>query len=117
MDDNLSLILKEFEQLKGQFIITMDDRVERLIAIGDDTEDYYYITYNGRKAIWHSCVGRIIPLKGYIRSEDYDSLIRLAKLNDYDQVYPDRWLVEWNNERLTWSHNHTLLSEVCWDLN
>ena len=67
MEDNLRIILEEFEKMKGQFIITQMGNIERLIAIGDDSEDWYYITFNGRELHWSSCVGRIIPLKGYLR--------------------------------------------------
>ena len=85
-DSNLKLILKEFEQYKGQFVI-IDDKVERLIGVGDDSEDYYWLTWNGRKMMWSSCVMSFMPLKGYLREEDYNKLIRLAKLNHYDQIY------------------------------
>ena len=114
--NNLDIILQEFEQLKGQFVITMNDTVERLIAIGDDTEDYYYITYDGRKFTWHSCIMGLIPLKGYIRQEDYDRLVQLAGFNHYDQANEDSWLEEWTNHKGSWSVGHTLLSEVCWRL-
>ena len=87
MDNNLKIILDEFEQLKGQFIITMSHTIERLVAIGDDEEDYYWVTWDGRNLHWSSCVGRIIPLKGYLRDDDYNELIRLAKLNHSDQIY------------------------------
>ena len=81
--DNLTLIKEEFEQLKGQFVITSSHRIERLVALADDGFDYYYVTYNGREYTWNSCVGRIIPLKGHLRDKDYDELVRLAKLNHY----------------------------------
>ena len=62
MKDNKTLILEEFEQYKGQFII-MSNEVVRLISVGYDNDDYYWITYNGRTTTWHSCVGGFIVLK------------------------------------------------------
>lgn len=139
MDSNLKLILAEFDKLKGQFVITESWKVERLIAIGTDEQDYYYVTYNGRKLTWNTCVGRIIPLKGKIDDKHYNEFIRLAKLNHFDQ--PTIWgnnpddLVEQkegdksspitykvnseNHKRLMecLKGNDKFLSEVCWDLN
>lgn len=82
---NLPKILEEFENLKGQFVITASWEIERLVGIGDDGEDWYYLTYNGRKLKWNTCVGRIIQLKGKLDDKDYNELIRTAKLNHYDQ--------------------------------
>jgi len=82
---NLKLILEQFEQLKGQFVITDGWKIERLVGIGDDKEDWYYLTYDGRKLTWNTCVGRIMPLKGKIDDKDYNEFIRSAKLNHYDQ--------------------------------
>ncbi len=76
MDSNLEKILKEFELLKGQFVIISYSEIERLVAIGDDGEDYYYITFNGRDFRWSTCVGRVMPLKGYLRDMDYKAFTR-----------------------------------------
>ena len=35
MEDNLKIILEEFEKLKGQFVITDLWTIERLVAIGE----------------------------------------------------------------------------------
>jgi hypothetical protein len=82
--DNLTIITKEYNELKGQFVIC-GDQVYRFLGIADDEEDWYYVLYDGRKITLHSCVGRITPLKGYILEDHYKELIRLAKLNHYDQ--------------------------------
>jgi hypothetical protein len=112
-------IKQEFETLKGQFVITtVNNKIERLVAIGTDQQDYYYITYNGRKFTWNTCLGRIIPLKGYLRDEDYNELVRLAKLNDFDQeegFYSER-SQKHKNELMKVSGNDTILTEVCWSL-
>ena len=126
MTDNKTLILQEFEQLKGQFIINDSHQIERLVAVGEDDMDYYWITYNGRQLTWHSCVGRVVPLKGYLRENDYAEFIRLAKLNHFDQV------TLWGNteptkakeavdahltDLLTLPNDHQFLTSVCLDLN
>jgi hypothetical protein len=133
MDSNLKLILAEFEKLKGQFVITQSDVVERLIAIGSDDMDYYYVTYNGRKTIWNTCVGAIIPLKGKIDDKHYNEFIRVAKLNHFDQVTifgrnPDdvtedkvtTFKMAAQKHKAEIEHIESpdkYLSEVCWDLN
>lgn len=101
MDNNLKLILNEFEQLKGQFVITMDWKVERLVAIGEDDMDYYYITYNGRKLKWNTCVGRLVQLKGKIDDDDYNEFERIADLNHYDRLISKRGKIEHDGEILT----------------
>lgn len=116
MENNLKIILDEFERLKGQFVITEMNKIERLVAIGDDDEDWYYITYNGEHLHWQSCVGRIIPLKGYIREQDYNYLVNIAKLNHYDQIDKDQfnhYLELYLNNKT----NHKIITDFCWDLN
>jgi hypothetical protein len=85
MQDVLTIIMEKFERLKGQFVITDSLRIERLIAIATDNEDYYWITYNGRDLTWNTCVGDVIQLKGRLADEDYDKLIKGAMLNHFDQ--------------------------------
>lgn len=82
---NLPKILEQYEKLKGQFVITDNWEIERLVGIGDDTTDWYWLTYNGRKLKWHTCVGGLIQLKGKIDDKDYNEFVRTAKLNHYDQ--------------------------------
>jgi len=84
--NNRELILNKFEQLKGQFVITEMWKVERLVGIGEDEHDYYYITYDGRELKFHTCVGRIIPLKGKIDAKHYNEFERLADLNHFDRI-------------------------------
>lgn len=123
---NLKLILDQFELSKGTFIITGMDKVERLVAIGDDEMDWYWVTYNGRKFTWHSCVGGFVQLKNKIDEKDYNEFIRLAKLNHYDQ--PGLWgnkgdiqVIDYNiihkQDMSKLPDNHKFLTEICWDLN
>lgn len=126
MTDNLTIIKEEFERLKGQFVITASWRIERLVAIGEDEHDYYYITYNGRKLTWNTGVGSIVPLKGYLRDKDYNEFVRLAKLNHFDQatlwgrdVTDESKLFVQNHvaELLTLPEDHKFLTPVFLELN
>jgi hypothetical protein len=125
MTDNKTLILAEFEKLKGQFVINASWDIERLIAVGEDDMDYYWITYDGRKLKWNTCVGGLMPLKGHLRNRDYAELIRLAKLNHYDQPTlwsnrePEKFQTACNEhikELLTLPEDHKFLTKVCLDL-
>jgi len=126
MDNNLKIILGKFEKYKGQFVIVSDNKIERLIAIGQDEWDYYYVTYDGRDIHWHihwhTCAGSIMPLKGYLRDKDYNELVRIAKLNHYDQVdfeingNMNEFLKAFQKEIETYSEDTKFLTERCWDL-
>lgn len=129
MDSNLKKILEEFEEHKGQFVITdFKHNVQRLIAIGEDDLDYYYVYWDGRKTSWESCVGKFVPLKGYIRDEDYNEFIRLAKLNHYDRpewgkdAKGDEEMKSINDSVKMQvlqegnSGNNKYLTDICWDL-
>lgn len=81
----LQSIVDEFKRLKGQFVLR-DNKVGRLIGIGTDDQDYYYVLYDGRVLRWCTCVGRITQLKDKINDVDYNEMKRLAVLNHYDQL-------------------------------
>ena len=123
--DNLTIITNQFDELKGQMVIC-SNRVFRFIGIADDEYDYYYALYDGRTITLHSCVGRITMLKGYIIDRDYNEMIRLAKINHFDQS--NLWGNEASEDTIYFSEKHK--SEItnwdkktkfilgpCWDLN
>jgi hypothetical protein len=123
--DNLTIITNQFDELKGQMVIC-SSRVFRFIGIADDDEDYYYVLYDGRKITLHSCVGRITMLKGYILDRDYNEMIRLAKINHFDQ--PTLWGNEVSEDIINFSEKHKVeitkwnkktrfILGPCWDLN
>jgi len=125
MTDNKTLILAQFEKLKGQFVVNASWDIERLVAVGEDEMDYYWITFDGRRFKWNTCVGRLVPLKGYLREEDYHEFIRLARLNHFDQATlwgnskPEEQMsfVESFKEKAeTLEEGHRFLTQVCWDL-
>lgn len=121
MDSNLDRILKEFEELKGQFVITESWEIERLIAIGDDEQDYYYVTYNGRETKWNTCVGGLIPLKKRLTEKEYNKFISRAKLNHWDRgvwgKYDEEFVTNHKQEMSKLNGNDKFLTEICWDLN
>jgi hypothetical protein len=125
MEDNKTLILRKFEELKGQFVINASWEIERLVAVGEDDMDYYWITYNGRKFRWNTCVGPIMPLKGYLRTKDYNELVRLAQLNHHDQVTlwgrahseeAEQFCRQHKNELMKILDNERFLTDLCWEL-
>lgn len=129
MSETKDRILEEFEGLKGQIVLFMHGDRERLVAVGMDEYDYYWIGYDGRELKWHTCLERIVPLKGYIRDEDYNEMVRISSINDYDQ--PNLWsprddekkeITKNFNEQhkkgvLVLGEKDSLLTEICWDLN
>lgn len=116
------LVLQEFEQHKGEFIIIGFDRVERLIAITSDEYDYLYLTYDGRKMTNHTCLVGFVPLKNKIDKSDYDTFIRIAKLNHRDQITGDDEItkaIELAKQEMIDQCKLSVefLTEPCWDLN
>jgi len=116
MENNLKIILGEFEKYKGQIIMTtMYYKPERFVTIGDDGFDWYYITFDGRDFHWNSCVGGIIPLKGYLRDSDYNEMTRVMRLNHCD--FSDKeFLISIQKEIFEFNENHKFITELCWDL-
>jgi hypothetical protein len=119
MSDNRTLILAEFEKLKGQHVLHTTE-VMRLLAIGEDDTDFYYVLWDGRsdKKTWATCLCKLVPLKGFLRDEDYNELVRLATLNHADQT------TAWNYDpkareriEMLYDKSDRYLTEICWELN
>jgi len=114
-------ILQTFEELKGQFVITESRKIERLVAIGDDDFDYYWITYSGKDFTWNTCVGGLIKLKGKLDDKDYQKFIDSAKLNHADQ--DGFWgIKDYNGEEhkqeiVKLNGSDKFLTDIYWDLN
>jgi len=111
---------EQFNTHKGEMVIAME-RVFRLIGISEDAEDYYYVLYDGRTCRQLSAAVSFIPLKGYLRDEDYSSLVRIAKLNDCDQpgVYggPPERTTEQLQHMEEAIQNITFINGPYWDIN
>jgi len=133
-EETNSRILSQFEKHKGQFVISdFKDRVQRLVAVGEDDSDMYWIFWDGRKLEWHSCVGGFISLKGKIYDDEYQRFVRLAELNHQDrfgcygrrdELSEDKILEIEEGLKLFKKHiisnispGHSFLTEICWDLN
>lgn len=125
-ETNKKLILDEFNRLKGQQVIGDSGKVVRLIAIGYDYEDYYYVLWNGSKTVWSSCVGTVVQLKSKIDDKQYQRLVYLDSINNFDQItsfwYRDRedaeeLVLKFRKEVEILTGKDTFLTEVCWDLN
>ena len=57
-----------------------------LVDVIDGEDDYYWV-YDSRKGIYHSsCVGGWTPLKGFIKQEDYDRMVRIWNLNNIEKA-------------------------------
>jgi hypothetical protein len=124
-------ILKEFELLKGQFIINAFWKIERLIAIASDEFGHkFYVTYDGRKTTWQSYVVGIIPLKSRLLSKEYKALIKSAKTSHYDQhdmtsimdVNKKQEILEFasrHKEDVLFLYNESTkyITDICWDIN
>ena len=132
MEDSLKRIIEEFEKLKGQFVLgdgLGGNIVMRLIAIGADDEDYYYVLWDGRKTTWQTCVGWIVPLKNKIDDKYYNEFKRLAKINHSDspECFMPRdeeareGILKLNKEAKAevekCNDGDKYLTEICWDIN
>jgi hypothetical protein len=107
----------------------MGNDVVRFIGIAEDDMDYYYVTYDGRKLNWHSAVGSYIVLKGKIDEKGYNELIRMAKLNHFDQedFFSPSTGDQKEKQKLFAESHKTQLSKLsgddkyivplCWDMN
>lgn len=85
IDNNLKIFTEEFEKLKGQFVLC-NNRAERLIGLFSDDWDYYWVLYTDEGLRLVSGLFRITQLKDKIDSNDYNDMVRVAKLNDFDLV-------------------------------
>jgi hypothetical protein len=110
--NNKDKIIETYNQLKGQLIIS-DFQVSRLIGIVEDKDDYYWCLYDGRTIILSSCLTRVTPLKGCISNDDYNEMVRICKLNHYDQSIYSSLAKENMEEFIIEMHKQTLL--VGWD--
>jgi hypothetical protein len=128
MNNNLKLLKDQFEENKGQFVI-INNEVLRFVCIAADDMDYYYVFYDGRKITWHSAVGSYIVLKNKIDEKDYNELVRLARINHFDQndfFMPSTDEAKLLQKNFAGDHKIKMMEEVeynrylapfCWDIN
>lgn len=120
---NKERILEKFEKHKGEIILSFF-QCFRLIGVGQDEMDYYWIYFDGSKLIWDSCVGGFMVLKGKIDDKDYEEMKRLCEFNHYDFVVKkansDKYTFEELEKELFKDYDNDrneLLTKICWDLN
>ena len=121
-------ILEQFNQHKGEFVL-LNGKLFRLVAVGDDSDDYYWVVYDGRKVFWHSCVGSFVVLKNKVDDKDYNEFIRLAKINHFDQEdflipsteedkeYTRKHSIEHKQKMEEVNGNDKYLTDFCWTIN
>jgi len=117
--ENLQIIKEEFNQHKGEIVLTESHKLERFIGIGTDDQDYYWITYNGRETTWNTCVGGLIYLKGKIDDKDYENLVRQFKLNhqDMSEMFPTEIRKKAKEEMSKVNGKDKVLTEICFEIN
>lgn len=116
--DNKTIFLNKFEELKGQHILA-SDTVYRLIGLLDGSDDYYWILYDGRNISYTTCLQRLMRLKDRLLDEDYNEILRIAKLNDYDLVLPEDDSNKFKSDILKSvlsDEQHTILAGLYFDL-
>ena len=78
---NLKDLQEEMSPYKNTLVLDGFE-VVRLVNVIDGSDDYYWV-YDTRKGTVHAtCVGGWIPLKGFIPSNEYNSLVRIWNLNN-----------------------------------
>jgi len=77
---------QELAEYKDTLVITDSWDIARLDDVVTEPEDYYwkYDTRNGYRL--ESCVGGWCPLKGFIRDENYNRLVRIWNLNNIEKA-------------------------------
>lgn len=82
-DDNWRRITAFVEMHKGELVLGLDWCVYRLVGCSVDDMDYYWDLQQVNGAVrHHTCVGRIIVLKGKINDDDYQSIEQVYKYNE-----------------------------------
>lgn len=81
-NQQLDQILQQYQHLKGQLVLTEFWTVEQLVAIVQQDQEYFYVTFNGKAHSYHSCLdGRIFPLKEKVKQTNYQHLLKTASIN------------------------------------
>lgn len=77
-------VFKEFENLKGQFVL-YEGEVWHFLGIGTDDHDYFYVLAKGRhdRMVLGTPLANLTQLKGKIEDKDYNEIVRMANLNYY----------------------------------
>ena len=87
MTDNLAILHKEYDKFVGTLVID-SFKICLFLGIEEHPDDYYYqlVPFKSNHKILSSCVGEIIPMKGFILDESYTSLVRVWNLNNTQEA-------------------------------
>jgi hypothetical protein len=129
MENNLKIIKKEFNELKGQHVL-INNTVLRFIAIAEDEYDYLYILWDGKNIKYHTVLELLIPLKNKIDDQHYNSIVLTSKYNhldSFDYMMPSNDLEKKIVKKFALKQRKdviksipddiNVLSEFCWDFN
>jgi len=82
----LSELQQELDPYKNTLVIDIIGSVVRLVDVIDGEEDFYWV-FDNKDGIHHSsCVMGWTPLKGFIREDDYNKMVRIWNLNNIEKA-------------------------------
>jgi len=76
----------ELEPFKNTLVIGDFFEVVRLVDVKENEFDYYWVYDSWKGESYGSCAGRWIPLKGFIKQEDYERLLFVWNLNNIEKA-------------------------------
>jgi hypothetical protein len=84
--NKLEELRKELEPYRNTLVLDYFD-VVRLVDVVDGEDDYYWVYDDTKRGVhWSSCVGGWKPLKGVLKDEDYNELVRVWNLNNVEKA-------------------------------
>lgn len=76
----LKQLHEKLDPYKNTLVIDGASNVVKLVGVREEEDDYYWV-FESLHIFLFSCVGRWIPLKGFIDQEKYEELVRVWNLN------------------------------------
>lgn len=130
--DDVEQLKDFFKAHRGQHMITPNMTIERLVALGTDETDYYWVFFNGRKLSYIDVSSDIIEIKDQLYKRTYKSIIRNAEYDHLDQPKAFNNKIKRDNEitQTMKEFNEKFkkdieslkspiryITNICWDLN
>jgi hypothetical protein len=82
----LEILKKELEPYKNTLVINGLFKISLLVDVIEDEDDYYWVFKSDNQVVHISCLVEWIPLKGFIDSSKYESLVSIWNLNNLDKA-------------------------------
>lgn len=103
-------LIEECKPIHNHICIAYDSELVRLVGVGKDPYDYYYILskMNSTELCWYSAVGACVSLKGSY--ERYDQLDRIFELNG--SYKRDDFIIEIDETEYDFSVNYRDLEDI-----